>query len=94
MDIGNWLRRTGREGKVIQSTVWNTIIALYKQKTGRDVTPYLESISLSWDTILVKTKKPIINTELSYIQDEIQLSCSEKFAKLGIKLKNMKYKFY
>lgn len=59
-----------------------------------DITQYLDSISLMWESIGINTKKPIIITELSNISWEIELLYKKRLLKLGIKLKDMKLKFY
>jgi tetrahydromethanopterin S-methyltransferase subunit C len=67
---------------------------VYKEKKSIDVTPYLESISLSGKTILIKTKKPIINTELSNIIPDISAVYTKRLLKMGIRMMDMKLKFY
>lgn len=94
MKIWDSIRRKWREDAVIQSIIWTSIIEVYKEKTWIDVTPYLESISLSGKTILIKTKKPIINTELSNIIPDISAVYTKRLLKMGIKIMDMKLKFY
>jgi len=94
MKVGDSIRRKWREDTVIQSIVWTSIIEVYKKKKQIDITPYLDSISLSGNTILVKTKNPIVNTELSNIVSEIQEVSQKRLLKIGVKLIGIKIKFY
>lgn len=93
MKIWDSIRRKWREDTVIRSIVWTSIIEVYKEKKGIDVTKYLESISLSGKYILIKTKKPIINTELWHISWDIENIYQKRLLKIGIHLKGMKLKF-
>jgi len=94
MKIWDSIRRKWREDAVIQSIVWTSIIEVYKEKKEIDITPYLDSISIRGKTVLVKTKKPIINTELWNIASEIIEAYTKRLLKMGIKLVDVNLKFY
>jgi hypothetical protein len=47
-----------------------------------DLTPYLISIKLKAENVLVKTSKPIINTELYNYSEEIKKSSLSKIKKI------------
>ena len=57
----------------IKSTMWNTIIEVFKGEKNMDITSYMISVQLRWKTVLVKTNKPIINTEALMLDDKIKL---------------------
>jgi len=69
---------------IIKSIIWNNIIELFKLEKNIDLTPYLISVTIKWKNILVKTNKPIINTELLTIDDKIKGVLNEKFKKMWI----------
>ena len=39
----------------VKSTMWNSIIDVFKEEKNIDITDYLVSIQLRWSTILIKT---------------------------------------
>jgi len=93
MELQNSINRLGKTEVIIQSIIWNTIIEIFKTKKNMDLTPFLVSIKLKWENILVKTNKPIINTELYNYSEEIKKSSLNKLEKIWIKYKNFEIKF-
>jgi len=87
------LRRKRKEDVIIKSIIWNTIIDIFKKNKNINITPYLVSISLKWENILVKTTKPIINSELLILNKEIKKTSKEKLLKIWIKLYNFNIKY-
>ena len=77
----------------MQSIIWNTIIEIFKNKKNIDITKYLVSIKLKWENILVKTNKPIINTELYFINEEIKEVSKEKLQKLWLNFIDFEIKY-
>lgn len=69
----------------IKSTMWNSIIEVFKVEKNIDITNYLVSIQLRWKTILLKTNKPIINSEALIYDDKIKLLFESKIKKIWIK---------
>ena len=86
MDIGSSIRRSWKQEIIIQSIIWNTLISIFKRDKHIDIKPYLISIKLKWDNILVKTNKPIINAELYSINNIIQKESQDKLKKLWLNL--------
>ncbi|MFK7779692.1 MAG: hypothetical protein QM490_00965 [Candidatus Gracilibacteria bacterium] len=77
----------------IKSTMWNSIIEVFKVKKNIDITPYMTSIQLRGNTILIKTNKPIINTEALMLDDKIKELFAEKIKKIGIKFYDFEIKY-
>ena len=73
--------------------MWNTVIEIFKNEKNIDITSYMISIQLRWKTILVKTNKPIINTEALMYDDKIKLLFAEKIKKLWIKFYDFELKY-
>jgi hypothetical protein len=65
--------------------MWNSIIEVFKVEKNIDITNYLVSIQLRWKTILLKTNKPIINSEALIYDDKIKLLFESKIKKIWIK---------
>ena len=84
MEIWNWIRRLWKQEIIIKSIIWNTIIDIFKDKKKIDITKYLVSIKLKWENILIKTNKPIINTELYLLNEEIKKASKDKLKKLSL----------
>jgi len=93
MKIGDSLRRKWKEDVIIKSIIWNTIIGVFKLKKNIDITPYLVSIQLKKNIIMIKTNNPLINTELLLIDDKIKEASKEKLSKIWIKLNNFNIKY-
>jgi hypothetical protein len=78
---------------MIKSIMWNSIIEVFKAEKNIDITSYLISIQIRWKTILVKTNKPIINTEALILDDKIKILFFEKLKKIWIKFYNFELKY-
>ena len=78
---------------IIKSIIWNNIIDLFKSEKNIDITPYLISVTIKPKTIIIKTNKPIINTEFLTIDDKIKNILNEKFKKLWIKFYDFDIKY-
>ncbi len=77
----------------IKSIMWNTVIEVFKTEKNIDITSYMISIQLRWKTILIKTNKPIINTEALMYDDKIKSLFTEKIKKLWIKFYDFELKY-
>ena len=77
----------------IKSMIWNSVIEVFKSEKNMDITSYMISVQLRWKTILIKTNKPIINTEALLLDDKIKNSFSEKIKKLWIKFYDFELKY-
>lgn len=77
----------------IKSTMWNSIIAVFLTEKNIDITSYMISIQIRWKTILIKTNKPIINTEALMLDDKIKELFSEKIKKMWIKFYDFEIKY-
>jgi len=93
MDLAKSIRSSWKTEVIIQSIIWNTIIEIFKAKKNMDITSYLVSIKLKWENVLVKTNKPIINTELYNYSEEIKKSSLSKIKKLFSDYKEFEIKF-
>ena len=85
MNIWNSIRNKWQEEIIIKSIIWNSIIEIFKKEKSLDITRYLISIIIRWKTVIIKTNKPIINTELLTIDDKIKKASWEKLLKIWIK---------
>jgi c-di-AMP phosphodiesterase-like protein len=72
MDIGNALRRAGREDITIRAVLANTISEVYQREV------LIESVKIHGSTILIKTGKPLINSELSLLSEDIKKASLQK----------------
>jgi hypothetical protein len=77
----------------IKSIMWNTIIEVFKNEKNMDITSYMISVQLRWKIVLVKTNKPIINTEALILDDKIKKIFSEKIKKIWIKFYDFEIKY-
>lgn len=77
----------------IKSIMWNSIIEVFKVEKNIDITNYLVSIQLRWKTVLIKSNKPIINTEALNMDDKIKNMFSEKIKKIWIKFYDFELRY-
>jgi len=78
MDLGNALKRAGRDDITIRSVIANTIWEVYKRKIE------IQSVRMSGKTILVKTWNALINSELQMIWTEVESTARKKLSKMWI----------
>lgn len=79
---------------IIKKTIiWNTIIETFNIEKQIDITPYLISIKLQNNKILIKTNKPIINNELIIIEKKIIINLEDKLKKIWIKSSDFIFKY-
>jgi len=93
MDLASAINRAWKQEVIIQSIIWNTIIEIFKTKKNIDITSYLVSIKLKAEFVLIKTNKPIINTELYNYSEEIKKVSLSKIKKLWFNYREFDIKF-
>lgn len=93
MDLASAINRAWKQEVIIQSIIWNTIIEIFKTKKNIDITSYLVSIKLKAEFVLIKTNKPIINTELYNYSEEIKKVSLSKIKKLWFNYREFEIKF-
>ena len=87
------INQTWKQEQVIKSIIWNSVISDFKEIKKLDITPYLISIKILNDTIIIKTTKPILNSELSSLQDILEKNAHKKLNDLWFKYKNLKIRY-
>ncbi len=93
MLISEFLAKTKLSDTIIKSIIYNTIIEVFKNEKNIDLQKYVISIKLSWKTILVKTNKPLINSELLILDSKLREKLKEKFERLNLKFENFELKY-
>jgi len=83
-----WLGDTTKK-----SIIYNTIIEVFLDKKKIDIKSYLISVKEVWNIFLVKTTKPIINTELYLLNEEIKEKSLNKLKKMGFKFIDFDIKY-
>jgi len=82
MDIGNALRRAGREDIALRSTIANTVAEEYPYPVD------IHSVQIKWKKVFIKTWRALINSELQLMEQDIKKASLEKLNKIGITLRN------
>lgn len=70
----------------IKTTVWNSLVEIFKEEKNLDISKFLISIKISKNNILIKTNKPILNSEMFLLSEKIT-------EKIKIKLKKTDFIF-
>jgi len=94
MLISEFLAKNKLSDTIIKSIIYNTIIEVFKTEKNIDLSNYLSSIILNWKTILIKTNKPLINSELILLNDKTIKKITEKFKRMNFNFSwyEIKYK--
>jgi len=94
MLISEFLAKNKLSDTIIKSIIYNTVIEVFKNEKNIDLNNYLSSIILNWKTILIKTNKPLINSELILLNDKIITNITNKFERMNFNFKwyEIKYK--
>jgi hypothetical protein len=70
----------------IKTAVWNSLVEIFKEEKKLDISKFLISIKISKNNILIKTNKPILNSEMFLLSEKIT-------EKIKIKLKKTDFSF-
>ncbi len=88
MDIWNALRRAGREDITIRAVLAKTIGDVYNHEV------IIESVKIHGKKIIIKTGKPLINSELQMLEWRIKELSIKKLKDMWIKItQDVKFRF-
>lgn len=93
MDLLTAINTSGKRDIIVKSLVWNSVIATFQEEKGIDIASYLISIALKKDAIIIKTNKPVVNSQGNILSDIIKEKVSEKLEKIGVKYKEFQLRF-
>ena len=93
MEIQDSIIRTKKEETILKSLFWNSIILVFKEEKNINIVSYLISVKVNWWKIILKTKDPLINTELILINEKIKTIFLDKLKKVWIKYDNFVIKY-
>ncbi|MDD2907978.1 MAG: hypothetical protein PHH98_05025 [Candidatus Gracilibacteria bacterium] len=77
----------------IKTSLWNSVLEVFLEEKNIDLTPYLVSVQIKGNTLLLKTNNPLINNELNLFYDKIYLLFSKKVKNLDLKFYDFEVKF-
>ena len=77
----------------IKSTMWNSIIDTFKTEKNIDITKYLISIKIQGNTLLLKSNKPLFNSEALLLDDKIKILFSKRIKKMWIIFEKYEIKY-
>ena len=77
----------------IKTSLWNSVIEFFLKEKNIDITPYLVSVQISWNSLLLKTNNPLINSELYIYYKDIENSFIDKIKNLDLKNRDFEIKF-
>ena len=93
MDLKSTVNMSWRQEAIIKSLAWNSAVEVFKERKNIDISDYLWSIQLKKETILIKTTKSILKSEMILFDDQIKKKIEDKLKKVGIKFKKMEIKY-
>lgn len=77
----------------LKTSLWNSIVDIFKDEKDIDISSYLVSVQLKWNTILMKTNNPLIKSELNLFYDKISFSFQNKIKNLDLQSYEFEIKF-
>ncbi len=77
----------------LKTSLWNSIVDTFKDEENIDISSYLVSVQIKWNTILMKTNNPLIKSELNLFYDKISFSFQNKIKNLDLKSYEFEIKF-
>jgi len=77
----------------IKSTMWNSIIEVFKIEKNIDITDYLVSIKIKSNNVFIKVNRNIIINEALLLDDKIKEQFEIKLKKIGITFSNYNLKY-
>ena len=83
------LGKTWKQNQVIASIIYKSIKDDFLELKKIDITPYIISIQVRDHIIIVKTNKPILNSEIKHIEDIIIKNILQKLENIWIHMKNL-----
>lgn len=84
MNIGNLVGESKNKDTIVKSFLWNTIVWVFENEKGIDISTSLVSLRFSGRTVFIKTNNPLINSELLLLEWEIKKLFLEKLKKVWI----------
>jgi hypothetical protein len=83
------LGKTWKQNQVIASIIYKSIKDDFLELKKIDITPYIISIQLRENIIILKTNKPILNSEIKHIEGIIIKNILQKLENIWIHIKNL-----
>lgn len=77
----------------LKTSLWNSVVDIFKYEKNIDISSYLVSVQLKWNTILMKTNNPLIRSELNLFYDKISFSFQNKIKNLDLQSYEFEIKF-
>lgn len=83
------LGKTWKQNQVIASIIYKSIKDDFLELKKIDITSYIISIQVRDNIIILKTNKPILNSEIKHIEDIIIKNILQKLENIWIHMKNL-----
>lgn len=83
------LGKTWKQNQVIASIIYKSIKDDFLELKKIDITPYIISIQVRDNIIILKTNKPILNSEIKHIENIIIKNILQKLENIWIHMKNL-----
>lgn len=83
------LGKTWKQNQVIASIIYKSIKDDFLELKKIDITPYIISIQVRDNIIILKTNKPILNSEIKHIEDIIIKNILQKLENIWVHMKNL-----
>lgn len=83
------LGKTWKQNQVIASIIYKSIKDDFLELKKIDITPYIISIQVRDNIIILKTNKPILNSEIKHIEGIIIKNILQKLENIWIHIKNL-----
>ncbi len=83
------LGKTGKQNQVVSSMIYKSIIHDFLEIKKIDITDFIISIKIEQNIIILKTSKPILNSEILHIEDILLKNINLKLTQIWIHMKDL-----
>jgi hypothetical protein len=87
------LNKTWKQNQIISSIIWKSVVNDFLELKNINIHEYIISIKVKQNKIVIKTQKPILNTELLQIKDILERNISKKLNSIWIKILHIELSF-
>lgn len=79
--------------QLISSVLYNKLSEILKEKGKQELFEYIKSIKVKEWKVTIKTQKPIVNSELKLLEEDIYTIFHSTLLSFGFKFKELKISF-
>lgn len=88
-NIGNKIN----SNTLIKSIAWRCILDVVNEQKGHDIAPYLKSVDIKGNSIIIKTQNPLVNGEIKMVENLIHERIKKKLLIVGVSFRDFEIRY-